>query len=83
MYFSRLLVCLNVKDPYKGKETPENSSKAFNEKGIYRKEPEKLEEAMSEKNQNNIVTSLAEKAMSVASPVVPTKEDGEVDQERY
>lgn len=50
------------------------------EKGNHQKEPEKL---ISEKNQDNIVTSLAEKAMSVASPVVPTKEDGEVDQERY
>ncbi|VFQ92556.1 unnamed protein product [Cuscuta campestris] len=34
-----------------------------------------------DKPQDNIVTSLAEKAMSIASPVVPTK-DGEVDQER-
>lgn len=47
----------------------------------HRKESEKLEEVISEKNQN-IVTSLAEKAMSVAGPVVPTKDDGEVDQER-
>lgn len=47
-----------------------------------RKEAEKLDEAASENNHNNIVTSLAEKAMSVASPVVPTKEDGGVDQER-
>ncbi|XP_051131125.1 uncharacterized protein LOC127251464 isoform X2 [Andrographis paniculata] len=31
---------------------------------------------------HNIVTSLAEKALSVASPVVPLKEDGGVDQER-
>ena len=30
----------------------------------------------------NIVSSLAEKAMSVAAPVVPTKKDGEVDHER-
>ncbi|XP_011094018.1 uncharacterized protein LOC105173836 [Sesamum indicum] len=45
------------------------------------KEPSKLDET-SEKTQNNIVTSLAEKAMSVASPVVPVKEDGEVDHER-
>ncbi|KAL8040167.1 hypothetical protein ABFX02_10G080600 [Erythranthe guttata] len=45
------------------------------------KVPSKVDE-MSEKTENNIVTSLAEKAMSVASPVVPTKEDGEVDQER-
>lgn len=42
----------------------------------------KLDE-MPEKAQNNIVTSLAEKAMSVASPVVPMKEDGEVDHERF
>lgn len=48
----------------------------------HKKEPERLQEEVSEKNQNNIVTSLAEKAMSVAGPVVPTKEDGEVDQER-
>lgn len=32
--------------------------------------------------QSSIVTSLAEKAMSVAAPIVPTKEGGEVDQER-
>lgn len=37
---------------------------------------------MADKGQNNIVTSLAEKAMSVAGPVVPTKEDGELDEER-
>lgn len=40
------------------------------------------EEEMSEKTQNNIVTSLAEKALLVASPMVPTKEDGGVDHER-
>ncbi|GFP85518.1 embryogenesis-associated protein emb8 [Phtheirospermum japonicum] len=45
------------------------------------KEPSKLDE-MHDNTQNNIVTSLAEKAMSVASPVVPMKEDGEVDHER-
>ncbi|KAL5850755.1 hypothetical protein ACOSQ4_008768 [Xanthoceras sorbifolium] len=64
---------------YKGKEAAENSS---NEKGNHQKEFNKLEEAISDKNQSNIVTSLAEKAMSVAAPVVPTKEDGEVDEER-
>ncbi|XP_075509095.1 uncharacterized protein LOC142545661 isoform X2 [Primulina tabacum] len=41
----------------------------------------KLEE-MPERAQKNVVTSLAEKAMSVASPVVPTTEDGEVDHAR-
>lgn len=50
--------------------------------GNGQRKPDKLEQALSEKNQNNIVTSLAEKAMSVAAPVVPTKEDGGVDQER-
>ncbi|KAF0913943.1 hypothetical protein E2562_025358 [Oryza meyeriana var. granulata] len=40
------------------------------------------DETAQEKSQNNLVTSLAEKAMSVASPVVPTKGDGEVDHER-
>ncbi|KAF6174309.1 hypothetical protein GIB67_040802 [Kingdonia uniflora] len=37
---------------------------------------------VSEKSQSNIVSSLAEKAMSVAGPVVPTKEGGGIDQER-
>ncbi|XP_020592919.1 uncharacterized protein LOC110033328 [Phalaenopsis equestris] len=39
-------------------------------------------EFMEVKNQNNFVSSLAEKAMSIAGPVVPTKSDGEVDHER-
>lgn len=41
------------------------------------------DEIEDNKNQSNIVTSLAEKAMSVAAPVVPTKEDGAVDHERF
>ncbi|XP_076909559.1 uncharacterized protein LOC143566863 [Bidens hawaiensis] len=44
-------------------------------------EPEKVEEE-TPKSGDGIVTSLAEKAMLVAAPVVPTKEDGAVDQER-
>lgn len=68
-------------DPPKDEETDVGSSR-LKEKGNLNKEPDKLEEVGSEKNPNNIVTSLAEKAMSVAGPVVPTKEDGEVDQER-
>ncbi|XP_076925174.1 uncharacterized protein LOC143587900 isoform X1 [Bidens hawaiensis] len=44
-------------------------------------ESEKVEEEMP-KSGDSIVTSLAEKAMLVAAPVVPTKEDGAVDQER-
>ncbi|KAK6944693.1 Type II CAAX prenyl endopeptidase Rce1-like [Dillenia turbinata] len=58
------------------------TSMVLKEKTNQIKYSDKLEEVMSEKNQNNIVTSLAEKAMSVAGPVVPTKEDGEVDHER-
>ncbi|KAL2503374.1 alpha/beta-hydrolase superfamily protein [Forsythia ovata] len=46
------------------------------------KELSKFEEEIAVKTQNNIVTSFAEKALSVASPVVPTKENGEVDHER-
>ena len=48
----------------------------------HNKESHKLKEAVSEENHDSIVTSLAEKAMSVAAPVVPTKDDGEVDQDR-
>ncbi|PIN26102.1 Alpha/beta hydrolase [Handroanthus impetiginosus] len=61
-------------------DTDGASSEPLREKG-YSKDPSKLDE-MPGKSQNNIVTSLAEKAMSVASPVVPIKEDGEVDHER-
>ncbi|XP_031283335.1 uncharacterized protein LOC116142018 [Pistacia vera] len=68
-------------DSYENK-IGENMSKPLNEKENHQKEPAKLEEAMSERNQNSIVTSLAEKAMSVAGPVVPTKGGGEVDQDR-
>ncbi|CAL5088180.1 unnamed protein product [Urochloa decumbens] len=42
----------------------------------------KHEETTQEKGQNNLMKSFAEKALSVAGPVVPTKDDGEVDQER-
>ncbi|XP_044471863.1 uncharacterized protein LOC123200634 isoform X2 [Mangifera indica] len=69
-------------DLYEDKGIVENMSGPLNEKENHLKEPAKLKESMSEKNQNNIVSSLAEKAMSVSGPVVPTKEDGEVDQER-
>ncbi|GAV70962.1 Abi domain-containing protein [Cephalotus follicularis] len=74
---SALLV--QPQDSRKGKETGGGTPKLFKEE--HHKEPLKHEE-ISERNQNKIVASLAEKAMSVAGPVVPTKEDGEVDQER-
>lgn len=63
-----------MKDSNQGNQTSTlaNSSE---EKENCHEEPDKLE-------QNNIVTSLAEKAMSVAGPVVPVKEDGGVDQDR-
>ncbi|XP_031102209.1 uncharacterized protein LOC116006079 isoform X1 [Ipomoea triloba] len=56
----------NLSNPHNGKEDAST-------------ETHKLEDV--DKTQDNIVTSLAEKAMSIASPVVPTK-DGHVDQER-
>lgn len=70
-----------MKDPCNSNETAESSSESLEEKGTQLKEPNTIEET-SGKNPNNIVTSLAEKAMSVAGPVVPTREDGEVDQDR-
>ncbi|KAJ4958101.1 hypothetical protein NE237_025212 [Protea cynaroides] len=70
------------KAPEGSDETTGLSSSSLNVRGVYEMEPDKLQDAISGKNQNNIVTSLAEKAMSVAGPVVPTKNDGEVDQER-
>lgn len=51
-------------------------------KGSILEEHLKLGETVQEKSQNNIMSSFAEKAMSVAGPVVPTKSDGEVDHER-
>ncbi|KAF3439736.1 hypothetical protein FNV43_RR18014 [Rhamnella rubrinervis] len=66
-------------NPYNN--TIASSSKSLKMEGN-QKDREKLEEDVSENGENSIVTSLAEKAMSVAGPVVPTKEDGGVDQER-
>ncbi|XP_028069999.1 uncharacterized protein LOC114272477 isoform X1 [Camellia sinensis] len=77
---SALLV--HQQDSAKVNETSKSLSKSLEEKGNHQKKPDKLEEEISEKNQNGIVTSLAEKAMSVAGPVVPMKEDGEVDHDR-
>ncbi|XP_024012596.1 uncharacterized protein LOC18018807 isoform X2 [Eutrema salsugineum] len=41
-----------------------------------------LEKESKQKDQSSMVASFAEKAMSIAGPAVPTKESGEVDQER-
>ncbi|KAK3013607.1 hypothetical protein RJ639_009310 [Escallonia herrerae] len=65
-------------DSCKDTETVGTYSKSFNERET-QQEPRKCEEDISEKNESNMVSSLAEKAMSVAKP---TKEDGELDQER-
>lgn len=73
---------VHKQDPEIGNETSRTSSKSIKEKDNYRKKYEKSEEAIDQKEESNLVTSLAEKAMSVAGPVVPTKEDGEVDQDR-
>ncbi|KAL2338824.1 hypothetical protein Fmac_013270 [Flemingia macrophylla] len=73
---------MQQKDPQQENGTAESSSTPLKMKVHHQKDPEQLQEEVSEKNQNNIVTSFAEKALSVAGPVVPTKEDGEVDQER-
>ncbi|KAL9266834.1 Embryogenesis-associated protein EMB8-like protein [Drosera capensis] len=51
----------------------ETSSLSLNSKDYLKEDTDKHQ---------NMVTSLAEKAMQVASPVVPTKGDGEVDQDR-
>lgn len=72
---------MNIKDQDKSNATVVSSFQSSKMKGDNQKEPDKLEE-LSDKHHHNIVTSLAERAMSVASPVVPTKEDGGVDQER-
>ncbi|KAM0952470.1 putative alcohol O-acetyltransferase [Dioscorea sansibarensis] len=59
-------------------------SRVSNNRELLQKVHNKLEEEEEDpgKTQNNLVSSLAEKAMSVAGPVVPTNSDGEVDQER-
>ncbi|KAL5995768.1 hypothetical protein ACLOJK_025838 [Asimina triloba] len=69
-------------DVQKYTEASEVPSTTIDVKQEAQRGAEKLEEAMQERNQNNIVASLAEKAMSVAAPVVPTKNDGGLDQER-
>ncbi|KAK8550363.1 hypothetical protein V6N12_039076 [Hibiscus sabdariffa] len=79
---SALLAPLPNQDPLEEKGTAESSSKTFEEKVHQQKEPGTPEEIVGDKHQINMVSSLAEKALSVAGPIVPTKEDGELDQER-
>ncbi|KAK9102385.1 hypothetical protein Sjap_019639 [Stephania japonica] len=79
---SALLIHQQSKDLYERNQTPEVSSMPLKEKETHQKEHDKPLDAMSGKNHSNIMTSLAEKAMSVAGPVVPTNSEGEVDQDR-
>ncbi|OVA08303.1 CAAX amino terminal protease [Macleaya cordata] len=79
---SAFLVPEQKEERYKNDETTEISSRSFSGKANHHKEHDKLDDAISDKNHNNLVCSLAEKAMSVAAPVVPTKSGGEVDQDR-
>lgn len=74
---------MGMKDSDKGKSTSGTLANSSEEKENRHEEPDKLEQEISEKSENNIVTSIAEKAMSIAGPVVPVKDDGEVDQDRY
>ncbi|KAJ0983767.1 hypothetical protein J5N97_002123 [Dioscorea zingiberensis] len=67
---------------YKHYGALEFPSRVSNNRELHQEVHDKLEEEEPGKNQNNLVSSLAEKAMSVAGPVVPTNSDGEVDQER-
>ncbi|XP_031489501.1 uncharacterized protein LOC116257041 isoform X2 [Nymphaea colorata] len=50
--------------------------------GDLEKEENKLEGRLHDGSKNNIVNTLAEKAISMASPMVPIKDDGGVDQDR-
>ncbi|XP_026431112.1 uncharacterized protein LOC113328223 [Papaver somniferum] len=73
---SAFLVPQQIEEQFENGESAEISSTSFsenrNENG----------DAISDRSQNNLVSSFAEKAMSVAAPVVPTTSDGAVDQDR-
>ena len=57
-------------------------NKDENQQDFVQAESVKHEETRQGKSENNLMSSFAEKALSVAAPVVPTKGDGEVDHER-
>ncbi|CAL9084504.1 unnamed protein product, partial [Musa textilis] len=77
-----LLACHQQKDTYSNGQAMEVPSRETIEKGSQNEEHDRPEEATHEKIPTNIMCNLAEKAMSIAGPVVPMKDDGEVDQER-
>ncbi|KAI3995390.1 hypothetical protein MKX01_040506, partial [Papaver californicum] len=66
-------------EQFENGESAEISSNSFSENETHKNENG---DAVSDSSQNNLVSSLAEKAMSVAAPVVPTTSDGAVDQDR-
>ncbi|KAI3985247.1 hypothetical protein MKX01_039492, partial [Papaver californicum] len=76
---SAFLVPQQVEEQFENGESAEISSNSFSENETRQNENG---DAISNRSQNNLVSSLAEKAMSVAAPVVPTTNDGAVDQDR-
>ncbi|RZC89930.1 hypothetical protein C5167_028996 [Papaver somniferum] len=76
---SAFLVPQQIEEQFENGESAEISSNSFSENETHRNENW---DATSDTSQNNLVSSFAEKAMSVAAPVVPTTSDGAVDQDR-
>ena len=74
-YKTRIFICQQNKDE-------NHDNKDENQQDFVQAESVKHEETTQGKSQNNFMSSFAEKALSVAAPVVPTKGDGEVDHER-
>ncbi|KAI3838546.1 hypothetical protein MKW92_014480 [Papaver armeniacum] len=70
---SAFLVPQQIEEQFENGESAENSSSSFSENETQRNENG---DAISDRSQNNLVSSFAEKAMSVAAPVVPTTSDG-------
>ncbi|CAD5173532.1 unnamed protein product [Musa acuminata subsp. malaccensis] len=77
-----LLAHHQQRDTYSNGQAMEVPSRETIEKGSQNEEHDRPEVATHEKIPTNIMCNLAEKAMSIAGPVVPMKDDGEVDQER-
>ncbi|KAI3912862.1 hypothetical protein MKW98_012804 [Papaver atlanticum] len=76
---SAFLVPQQIEEQFENGESAEISSNSFSGNETHGNENG---DAISDRSQNNLVSSFAEKAMSVAAPVVPTTSDGAVDQDR-
>ncbi|XP_065003442.1 uncharacterized protein LOC135582812 isoform X2 [Musa acuminata AAA Group] len=76
------LLAHHQRDTYSNGQAMEVPSRETIEKDSQNEEHDRPEVATHEKIPTNIMCNLAEKAMSIAGPVVPMKDDGEVDQER-